>query len=298
MADDKNSESVDRREFLAGATGLLAALSAAPADAGGHTAAELPDTAPVVVPGVEALPAPDGGKTTVLVTGSNRGLGLEFVRIYAGRGWQVVATCRRPDAAEELNALASSQPGIFVEALDVTDHAAIDALSARYRNWPIDVLINNAGIGGGSENQLFGRLNYPVFDEVMAVNAIGPIKMAEAFMSQVRASETKKIITVSSSQGSIASVRSPMLYWYRASKSAVNMLMTNLAAQTKRRGVIVGLVTPGATATDFIGPRFRKAIPNIRQPADATADMVRNIDRYTIDTSGTFWNYDGDIIPW
>lgn len=297
MAADKNDESVDRREFLAGATGLLAALSTTSAGGGGHTTGELPDTAPAVE-AVEALPAPEPAKITVLVTGSNRGLGLEFVRIYAARGWRVIATCRRPEAADALNAIAAGNTDVIVEALDVTDHAAIDILAARYRDWPIDILINNAGIGGGSQNQLFGRLDYPVFDDVMAVNAIGPIKMAEAFMTQVRASEMKKIITVSSSQGSIASVTRPMLYWYRASKSAVNMLMTNLAAQTKRRGVIVGLVTPGATATDFIGPRFRKAIPNIRQPADATADMVRNIDRYTIETSGTFWNYDGDIIPW
>ncbi|MGI9341799.1 MAG: SDR family NAD(P)-dependent oxidoreductase, partial [Gammaproteobacteria bacterium] len=120
----------------------------------------------------------------------------------------------------------------------------------------------------------------------------------EAFREHVKASELKKMITVSSSQGSIASVTMPMLYWYRSSKSAVNMMMTNLALQVKRRGIIVGLVTPGATATDFIDARFRKAIPNIREPAVAAADMIRNIDRFTLENSGTFFNYDGEIIPW
>jgi NAD(P)-dependent dehydrogenase (short-subunit alcohol dehydrogenase family) len=297
MTDEKSRDAVDRRNFLTGVTGLLAALTAGRSQAGAHDGAEIQAPAPGV-PGVEPLPAPATANTTVLITGSNRGLGLEFVKIYANRGWRVIATCREPGTADALNDIATSHPDVMVEQLDVIDHDGIDALAARYRNWPVDILVNNAGIGGGSENQLFGRLNYPVFNEVMAVNAVGPIKLAEAFMMHVRASTLKKIMTVSSSQGSIASVRSPMLYWYRASKSAVNMLMTNLTFQVRRRGVIVGLVTPGATATDFIAPRFRKRIPGIREPAEAAADMVRNIDRFTIEMSGSFVNYNGDIIPW
>lgn len=117
-------------------------------------------------------------------------------------------------------------------------------------------------------------------------------------MAHVKAGEQKKIITVSSSQGSISEVTMPMLYWYRSSKSALNMLMTNLALQVKRRGIIVGLVTPGATATDFISPEFRKRIPGIREPAVAAADMMRNIDRFTLENTGTFFNYDGEIVPW
>lgn len=247
---------------------------------------------------VVPLPGPESALTTVLVTGANRGLGLHFTQQYAERGCRVIATCRNPEAAAELNALAALNPNVLVERLDVLDHAAIDELAARYVNMPIDVLLNNAGIGGGTENQLFGRLNYEVFYEVMAVNAIGPLKMCEAFREHVKASALKKMITVSSSQGSISSVTMPMLYWYRSSKSAVNMMMTNLALQVKRRGIIVGLVTPGATATDFIDPRFRKAIKNIREPAIAAADMIRNIDRFTLENSGTFFNYDGEIIPW
>jgi NAD(P)-dependent dehydrogenase (short-subunit alcohol dehydrogenase family) len=273
----------DRRDFVTAAAVLLG-LAVSPAARAENSP-------------VDVLPAPSETKTTVLITGANRGLGLEFAKIYADKNWRVIAACRRPGEAGELNALAE-KADVVVEPLDVTDHAQIDRLSARYQNIPIDVLLNNAGISGGTESQLFGRLQYEVYQQVHAVNAIGPLKMAEAFLAQVRASALKKIITVSSSQGSISSVKMPMLYWYRSSKSSVNMLMVNLAFQIKRRGVIVGLVTPGATATDFIADEFKKRIPGIREPAVAAVDMVRNIDRFTLENTGTFFNYDGEIVPW
>jgi NAD(P)-dependent dehydrogenase (short-subunit alcohol dehydrogenase family) len=141
-------------------------------------------------------------------------------------------------------------------------------------------------------------MNYDTFDQVMAVNVKGPMKMCEAFRKNVAASNLKKMVAVSSSQGSIASVTMPMLYWYRSSKSALNMNMVNLAFQLQRKKVIVGLVTPGATATDFIPEQFRKAIKNIQEPADAAANMIKNIDRFSLANTGTFINYDGSIVPW
>ena len=282
--DQDPLEDPQRRELLRLAAGLAAAAA---------TDSVLAET------DTEVLPMPDDTRPAVLITGANRGLGFEFSRIYADQGWRVIATCRRPASADALNELAKQHDAVDIEALDVADHESVDRLAARYRQVPVDVLLNNAGIsGGGSETQVFGRLQYEVFDDVMRVNAIGPLKMAEAFRDHVRASEQKKIITVSSSQGSIASVRVPMLYWYRSSKSAVNMMMTNLALQLKRRGVIVGLVTPGVTATDFIDDATKKRIPGIREPAVAAADMVRNIERFTLENTGTFFNYDGEIIPW
>jgi NAD(P)-dependent dehydrogenase (short-subunit alcohol dehydrogenase family) len=141
-------------------------------------------------------------------------------------------------------------------------------------------------------------MNYDVFFDVMAVNVAGPMKMCEAFRKNVEASTLKKMVSVSSSQGSIASVKSPMLYWYRSSKSALNMQMVNLALQLQKKKVIVGLVTPGATATDFIPEQFRKAIKGIQTPQQAAADMMRNIDRFSLANSGTFFDYTGDIVPW
>lgn len=275
----------DRRDFVAGAAGLIAGMMAS-------------DSAVAADSDIDPLPAPTAEKDTVLVTGANRGLGFEFTQQYAERGWRVIATCRNPDKASQLNDLAAENPEVVVERIDVVDHRSIDDLAKKYENMPIDVLLNNAGIGGGTENQLFGKLNYETYYEVIAVNCVGPLKMAESFVNHVKASRQKKIITVSSSQGSISEVTMPMLYWYRSSKSALNMLMANLALQLKRRGIIVGLVTPGATATDFIDPRFRERIKGIREPAVAAADMRRNIDRFTIDNTGTFFNYDGEIVPW
>jgi NAD(P)-dependent dehydrogenase (short-subunit alcohol dehydrogenase family) len=282
---DPSTIDADRREFVAGAASLVAGMMAASSATGAESK-------------IEPLPAPSAEKTTVLVTGANRGLGFEFTRQYSELGWRIIATCRNPDKAEQLNALAASNANILVERIDVVDHQSIDDLAIKYQNMPIDVLLNNAGIGGGPENQLFGKLNYETFSQVVAVNCTGPIKMAEAFLDHVKAGTQKKIMTVSSSQGSISEVTMPMLYWYRSSKSAVNMLMANLALQLKRRGVIVGLITPGATATDFISPEFRKRIPGIREPATAAADMMRNIDRFTLENTGTFFNYDGGIVPW
>ena len=282
---DGDEPETGRREFVAGIGMLMAGAMGV-------------SKAAATESGVTPLPAPAESMTTVLITGANRGLGLEFARQYAERGCRIIATCRNPDDATDLNAIAAGNPNVHVEKLDVLEHSAIDGLAAKYANMPIDILLNNAGIGGGIQNQIFGRLEYEVFYDVIAVNAVGPIKMCEAFRDHVKASALKKMITVSSSQGSIASVSMPMLYWYRSSKSAVNMMMTNLALQVARRGIIVGLVTPGATATDFIDPQFRKAIPNIREPEVAAADMIRNIDRFTLEITGTFFNYDGEIIPW
>lgn len=250
-------------------------------------AAESPSAAP-------AVPAASG-PVTVLITGANRGIGLEFARRYAERGYRVLATCRSPRNAPELQAVAARHSLVTVETLDVTNHAGVDALALKHADLPIDILLNNAGIGGGAENQLFTKLNYDTFNEVMAVNAVGPIKVCEAFLKHVQASTQKKMITVSSSQGSIGSVDAPRLYWYRSSKSAVNMLMANLALQLKNRGIIIGLVTPGATDTDFM-----KGLPKrmLRPVADAVTDMMREIDRFDIATTGRFVDTTGESLPW
>lgn len=276
-----NDSSGNRREFLRGAA-VLAALG------------PIVDRLAAAEESVGAATVPPG-PPSVLITGANRGIGLEFARRYAGRGYRVLATCRSPSGAPELQELAAKFPGVSVEKLDVLDHGGVDDLARKYANLPIDILLNNAGIGGGGENQLFTKLNYGAFDEVMAVNAVGPIKVCEAFLKHVQAGSQKKMITVSSSQGSIGRVDAPRLYWYRASKAAVNMLMANLALQLKSRGITIGLVTPGATDTDFM-----KGLPKrmLRPVADAVTDMVREIDRFNLSRTGQFVDTTGAILPW
>lgn len=249
-----------------------------------------------VVASLFALPATSvlAADTTVLITGSNKGLGLEFARQYAARGWQVIATCRRPDEATDLQALAAENPNVTIERLDVTDHPAIDALAEKYKDTPIDILVNNAGINGDpSKTQNFGKFDYDAFRYVLEVNTIGPIKMAEAFVEHVKKSELKKILTVSSSVGSIAQTRGG-LYFYRTSKTAVNMMMRNLALQLKGQGIIVGMLNPGPTDTDLM----KEVKMPLRDPKDAVADMIRNMDNMTIETTGSFIQYDGTEIPW
>jgi len=289
---DLLESNVDRRGLLTGAAGLAATMFGGQAMAGAH------QSAPVELSEEDKIAKAVGEGAQVLVTGANRGLGFEFTKQYAARGAKVIATARKPAKADALNALAADNPNIVVEELDVTDQEGIQALAAKYVDTPIDLLLNNAGIGGGIENQFFGKMNYDTFDQVMAVNVKGPMMMCEAFRKNVQNSNLKKMITVSSSQGSITQVKSPLLYWYRASKSAVNMCMVNLTYQMQRKKVIVGLVTPGATATDFIPEQFRKVIKGIQTPEQATEDMMRNIDRFSLANTGTFFDYTGEIVPW
>jgi NAD(P)-dependent dehydrogenase (short-subunit alcohol dehydrogenase family) len=235
-------------------------------------------------------------ETTVLITGANRGLGLEFARQYAARGYKVIATARQPDKATELRALQEKYPKVAIEELDVTNFAQVDALKAKYRGQPIDILINNAGVTGEPfKTQVFGKIDYSAFDPVMHVNVLAPLKMTEAFISNVEASRQKKVITVSSSMGSIAKSFGTG-YFYRSSKSAVNMIMYSLSKDLKARGIVIGLVNPGPTDTDMMAVFRGRA--QLRRPEVATADMIRNIDGLTLETTGAYIQYDGTTLPW
>lgn len=245
------------------------------------------------------LPAADGDATaaappTVLITGANRGIGLELARQYAERGWQVIATARKPDEAAALREIAARHPGLAIEALDVADHGQIDALAARYENRPIDILINNAAISGGHENAKFGEMDFDVYHEVHAVNVIGPLKMMEAFLPQVAASDQKKIINITSAQGSIARTWG-CCYFYRSSKAALNMMSRNLAIELKPKGITVGLVSPGLVKTGFTKGLD---LPSMITPEVSARAVIAVIDGYDLARTGTFLDHEGGEIPW
>lgn len=234
---------------------------------------------------------------TVLVTGANRGIGLELTRQYAARGWKVIATARKPAEAAELKALAAASGGkVTIETLDVTDLAAIDELAAKYKDKPVDVLFNNAGITGGGSNQLFGKkMEWPTYELVLRTNVIGPLKMAEAFLPNLLASQQKKISNVSSSQGSIGDTKNAMLYFYRPSKAALNMEMHLLAIQLKSKGISVALIDPGPVDTDMMSTLPKKIL---RPVETAGSDLIRITDQLSVENTGTFWTFDGSVLPW
>lgn len=234
---------------------------------------------------------------TVLITGANRGIGLELARQYAARGWKVIATARKPAEAAELGALAEKSEGrVSIERLDVTDLAAIDALAAKYQGQPVDVLFNNAGITGGGPNQLFAKkMEWPLYELVLRTNVIGPLKMAEAFLPHLLASQQKKISNVSSSQGSIGETKNAMLYFYRPSKAALNMEMHLLAIQLKNKGVSVALIDPGPVDTDMMSTVPKKIL---RPVETAGSDLIRITDQLSVENTGTFWTFDGSVLPW
>jgi NAD(P)-dependent dehydrogenase (short-subunit alcohol dehydrogenase family) len=235
---------------------------------------------------------------TVLITGANRGLGLEFVTQYLQDGWEVIACCREPDTAEDLRTLAGDYPALSIEALDVTDFDAIDALAEKYAGKEIDVLLNNAGIIGAmpiAENiqrQLFGSVDYGLWMEVIRTNTFAPVKMTEAFLDHVAASEQKKVVNISSSVGSISEMNIPALA-YASSKSALNRVMTTIAAALKARGVTVALLCPGYAKTrmDVYGAA-------VMEVADSVSILRDMIDRLTLEDTGKFLGHDGRTISW
>jgi NAD(P)-dependent dehydrogenase (short-subunit alcohol dehydrogenase family) len=236
---------------------------------------------------------------TILITGSNRGLGFEFVKQYAERGWTVIATARRPERAAALNELASHHSNITIEKLDVLDLAQIDALAVKYEGEPIDVLVNNAGVLGDMETQTLGAFDYGNFQQVMGVNVYGVLAVSEAFRANVAMSDQKKIIGITSGAGVISrGGGGGPLHFYRASKVALNMALKGLASDLRDRGVLVGIIAPGTADTDM-----RRAIVGARaaldqNPADSVAGMMKVIANLTPANSAKPYNYDGRAMPW
>jgi NAD(P)-dependent dehydrogenase (short-subunit alcohol dehydrogenase family) len=254
-----------------------------------------------VAPAGQQPPADTSGRPrTVLITGTNRGLGLELTRQYAAGGWDVIATARNPESASELREVAGKNRRITVEKLDVLDRQAIKALAVKYAGRPIDVLINNAGVLGTLEAQALGALDYEEFEEVMAVNVFGALAVAEAFRDHVAASSQKKIVSLTSRSGIISLPGSRGPYFYRASKTALNMVMRVLADDLRQRNVIVALVSPPPTETDMLRQLIgREGAARQARPDNVIAGLIKVIDGLTMADSGEQPTYfDGSRLPW
>lgn len=250
---------------------------------------------------------------TVLITGANSGIGLEFAKQYAEKGWTTIATHRRREMPESLAALVAEHPNVRVETLDVTSPEQARALAERLRDVPIDVLINNAGVyndrsncdpadtgcPGDWTNQSFGHFDYDLLDMIMAVNIKGPLIVSEALYENVKASEQKKIVAISSSNGTITgelpSPR-PGAIFYRMSKAALNREMQVVAASVKPDGVTVVILNPGPTLTER--QEYLRGNPIMIEAELTVENMIRTIERTTLEETGRFWRYDGVPETW
>jgi NAD(P)-dependent dehydrogenase (short-subunit alcohol dehydrogenase family) len=230
--------------------------------------------------------------STLLITGANRGLGLEFTRQYAAAGWQVLACCRAPERADALLTLASSQPDqISVHALDVSDLNAIDILAQQLRDTPIDLIINNAGIYPDRHGG-FGYTDYDAWMMAFLVNSMAPMKITEAFVSNLDRGAGKTVATISSKMGSLDDNTSGGCYLYRSSKTAVNMVVKSLSLDLASRGIRVVVLHPGWVQTDMGGPNA------LTTPEESVSGMRNVIDHLTKEDSGRFISFDGTNVPW
>lgn len=224
---------------------------------------------------------------SVLITGANRGLGLEFARQYADAGWRVLATARA--ASPQLRELVERSASVAFHELELTEEQSVQRLASAIDE-PIDLLLNNAGTMGPASQSL-GKVDGAGMMETFRVNTVAPLLLANAFVEQVARSERKLMIAISSGMGSIDDT-SGGYYAYRASKAALNMTFRNLALDLRRRGIIAAVINPGWVQTDMGG---RNAPTPVHE---SIAKMRAVFERVTSADSGTFLDYKGGTLTW
>ena len=230
--------------------------------------------------------------STVLITGSARGIGFQLAKQYAQAGDRVVATCRSPEKATQLNAAAAASSGrLTVHRMEVGDSASVTACAVAIGDTPIDILINNAGVWGGLDTQTFQNMDYDNWAHELNIMAMGPFRVIQAFMPNVLAGTGRKIVTISSQTG--AHAYDHMIgYAYASAKAAVNRLMTGLATEFKDQGVIIVPLHPGWVKTDMAGDAADIS------PQESAEGVRRVIAGMTMANTGTFLKWTGDVHPW
>jgi NAD(P)-dependent dehydrogenase (short-subunit alcohol dehydrogenase family) len=226
---------------------------------------------------------------SILITGASRGLGLEFARQYEADGWQVFATCRHPNSAADLQNLTKAGM-LKIFRLDVTDETTIQETSRQIKE-PIDVLINCAGIAG-PRDQRTGNVDYAAWYAVLNVNAMGPLRVTEAFRTHLARSKRKLVVTITSGMGSIGDNSSGGFIPYRSSKAAVNMVMRTVAIDLADRGIVSVLINPGWVKTDMGGPNAPLTA------GESVSAMRRLMSTLGPALSGRFFSHNGREYPW
>lgn len=218
--------------------------------------------------------------SNVLVTGANRGIGLELCRQLKDRGDELIAVCR--SASDGLNSLDLR----VIEGVDVSSGASVSALRDQLANERLDWLINNAGI---LAVETLDSLDFETIEQQFRVNALGPLRVTAALLSNL--SSGSKVGIITSRMGSIDDNTTGGYYGYRMSKAAVNMAGMNLARDLKDQGIAVALLHPGMVATEMTG---RQGIP-VQQ---SVAGLIQRMDDLQIKQTGGFWHANGELLPW
>ena len=239
----------------------------------------------------------DNENPTVFITGSNRNIGLEFVKQFSENNWNVIATARNPEEAKELQTIAAEQDNVVIEQLDVTDHEQIESLAEKYTDQPIDILLSNAALTPRYKSA-FKKIKGVDFDIARSsfeINVLGPLKLIQSFMPNVEKSQGKKIIALSSKVGSFSErPKIPFMYSYSISKAALNSLLYSLSFESKRKNIVVVAISPGMVNTT---PGMK--LPGAIETEESVTKMMQVIDDLTMADNGHFIDYeDGRRLAW
>ena len=229
--------------------------------------------------------------STILITGANRGIGLERTRQFAEDGWQVLACCRNPDQADDLQALSDRLSSIELHKLEVTDYAQMNSLASTLSDRPIDILLSNAGIYG-PRGMAFGEVDAAAWREVFEVNSIAPLMLAQAFVGSVEQSRHKLIAVISSKMGSIDVNVSGGGYIYRSSKTAVNQVVKSMSIDLAERGISVITLHPGWVQTDMGGANAETSV------GESGGGLKQVLQSAGVAQNGQFINFDSSPLPW
>ena len=225
----------------------------------------------------------------VLITGANRGIGLELTRRYAARGDQVIACCRHPESATALKGVAGK---VTVKALAVDDAASVAALAASLGGQAIDLLINNAGVlGPDYGDQTATTMDFDGWAQAFAINTMGPVRVMQALLPNLKAASGARVVTVTSQMGAL-SLDMALGHAYSATKAAINKFMRLAALDLAKDGIAVGLVHPGWVKTDMGGPDADITVE------ESATGLVATIDRLDLANTGGFWKWNGEVHGW
>lgn len=239
---------------------------------------------------------------TVLITGASRGIGLALAHVYAENGDDVIATCRNPDAATQLQEVANQMPSIRIMALDVGNAQSINSLADTLKKQPIDILINNAGILSGADpklcaldqdpSQALGSVQEAALQELFRINTIAPVMVTQALLGPLRQSSTKKIVMISSGWGSIAGMTDDVPLGYGASKAALNAVTKSIALSLQKERFVVVTLSPGWVETDMGGHGADLS------PDESASRLYQVVKSITPAQNGQFLRHTGEILAW